>query len=328
MSYSFIDIPHFVPSEKYEITIKKLIVMVKKEPSVSAIYRLGNVNHPGISDIDLLVVFKDATSCVLNPREQLNEKDKYLLTHEVAGASETLFSEVLPFVFWDNLNCIWSESEATSASTKVWTPEEEKLLKRQIAMEFLIKLFIELSIQQKYGVIKLRSILQEIKGLRYDLQFLDIYNQDINKMMKEFLEMLDEWFTKPFEPKTFSIWLKRFSQEIQKTLLNLSEQNIKLWLPEERAYPYGKNVVLSKGNDQTLKFQGLFLPSYFISKNKRIFNAHRRLNSFAMNINFTTEDQSGLFQQRMDNFKRYKEFNRTHFPHFGAMYSSLIDQFI
>ena len=153
--YQFLGVPKYVVPEVYENTVDKIVDFLKEEDSIKAIYRLGNVNHPGISDIDLVVVFKDGTSCQLNPDHHLNADDKYLLTHEIFGASETQFKKVIRYSFWDNLECIWGEAIELDEDQVRLSEEEAAFYKIQIGLEFLLKNYIELSVQRKYGVIKL-----------------------------------------------------------------------------------------------------------------------------------------------------------------------------
>ena len=209
-SYKFINIPKYVKPEVYENTIDKIVDLLKHEDAVRAIYRLGNVNHPGISDIDIVVLFKDGSNYIANPYNSLNSKDKYLLTHKLFGASEDQFKKVIKYCFWDNLECILGEPINLEPENGMLTDNEKEFYKKQLGLEFLLKNYIELSVQLTYKVVKLRSILQEIKGIRYDLTFLDIKGLEINKYIKDFLKRLDYWFESDFNFNEFSFWLDKY----------------------------------------------------------------------------------------------------------------------
>ena len=45
-----------IDPKAYDDAIESYISLVKKNRSVAAIYKMGSVQHPGISDIDLVVV--------------------------------------------------------------------------------------------------------------------------------------------------------------------------------------------------------------------------------------------------------------------------------
>ncbi|MGB0390745.1 MAG: hypothetical protein ACPGD5_04200 [Salibacteraceae bacterium] len=328
MNHKFIDIPKYVEPTVYENTVDKIVEFLKKESSVHSIFRLGNVNHPGISDLDIIVVFKNGSSCKLNPESYFNESDKYLVTHDLAGASEEYFQKILPFTFFDNLECIWGTDPRSSIPEEDKYLEFEKEYHEQIGLEFLIKNFLDVSVQQKYGVIKLRSLLQEIKGVRYDLGFLGISEKPINHFMNDYLKRLDNWFDTPFSPEEFTQYLSDYYSVLRNTIIDLNLDNKLLWLPKEHGLKYGRNVYLSKENQLKLQTSGLFIPPFLLRKSKKWYNAHQRLNSFSIGINFTTHDPKNIHFTRLNTFKHYNQQNADKYPHFGALHSSLSDHFI
>ncbi len=325
MTYRFIDIPHHVPPEQYEITISKLVELIQRETAVISIYRLGNVNHPGISDIDLLVVFKNGSKCSLNVIEHLNQEDKYLLTHSLFGISEQRFEELVHYGFWDNLKCIYGTTHEFKVAP--FSDEQKAYYHTQIALEFMFKNYIDLSTQIKYGAIKLRSIIQEIKGVRYDLEFLSIEGKPINQLMQQFLNRLDHWFENPFEAKEFSLWLDQYFNALQGSLIDAINQGKKMWVPQNNLH-YGRNVKLTSRPSLKLYTSGIFLPPMFFAHNRKLFNAHQRLNQFEVSFPFFHEDPNGWHQERFKKFKHYKLENQQNYPHFGSLMSSLLYQFI
>ena len=328
MSYKFIGIPKYVNPEVYENTVVKIVDLLKKEHSVKAIYRLGNVNHPGISDLDIVVLFKDGSKCSLNPVDFLDSDDKYLLTHQLFGASEDQFKKVMTYSFWDNLKCIWGSPIEFGSNQVNHTESELDFYKRQVGLEFLQKNYIELSVQRKYGVIKLRSIIQEIKGIRYDLAFLDVQGLEINKCMEHFLKRLDHWFESSFDPKEFSLWLDQYYKALEECIIDVNARKNTLWVPKESELHYGRNVILKNGEQLNCKTSGIFIPSVFIAKNKKVYNAHQRLNRFEITMKYSAEDKNGLNSKRFRAFETHKLENKNSFPHFGALVSSLVSQFI
>ena len=328
MSYKFIGIPKYVKPDVYENTVDKIVDVLKKEDSIQSIYRLGNVNHPGISDLDIVVLFKNGRKCFINPDDFLNEDDKYLLTHELFGASVDQFRKVVAYSFWDNLKCIWGKPIELGPNHFKLSENEKDFYKRQVGLEFLQKNYIELSVQKKYGVIKLRSIVQEIKGIRYDLSFLNVRGLAINKCMEHFLNRLDHWFEKPFDPEEFSLWLDQYHKALEECIIHVNQQGKVLWVPKEVDLSYGKNVFLKNGEQLSCTNSGIFLPSLLIAKNKRVYNAHQRLNRFEITMKYSAEDIHGLNSKRFKAFEAHKHENQKCYPHFGALVTSLVSQFI
>jgi hypothetical protein len=328
MTYQFLDIPRYVAPEIYEATIDKILDALKKETSIRSIYRLGNVNHPGISDLDIVVLFKDGSKCALNSDDFLNSDDKYLLTHQLFGASEEQFRKVIQYSFWDNLNCIWGEPIDLGSNRMVLSEEEVIFYKKQIGLEFLQKNYIELCAQKKYGVIKLRGLVQEIKGVRYDLDFLNIQGLAINKCMDHFLNRLDHWFENTFDPQEFSLWLDQYHKALEEAIIDVNSKANTLWVPSEGNLNYGRNIALKNGAQLQCKTSGLFLPAVLLAKHKKIYNAHQRLNSFEITMRYSTEDYDGLNLKRFKAFEVHKKENQQNYPHFGALMTSLASQFI
>lgn len=328
MAYQFLGIPKYIAPEAYEITVDKIVELLKKEDSIRTVYRLGNVNHPGISDIDLIVVFKNGTSCPLNPIEYLDDDDKYLLTHNLFGASEDQFKKVLPYSFWDNLKCIWGESIEIDTDQVKLSVEQESLYKQQVGLEFLQKNYIELSVQKKYGVIKLRSIIQEIKGVRYDLVFLGIEGLEINKLMTDFLSRLDHWFEQSFDPIEFSQWLDQYYKALEDAIIHVNRQLKILWVPRDGDLTYGRNILIKKGERLHCNASGLFLPAWLLAKHKKIYNAHQRLNRFEITMKYHSMDSEELNIKRFKAFDIHQLENKLNYPHFGPLMTTLASQFI
>lgn len=328
MSYRFISSPKYVEPKMYERTIAKIVKILKNEPSVVSIYRLGNVNHPGISDIDLVVIFRDEQECMLNIHLLLEKQEHYLLTHEIGGIQESKFKEVYNYTFWDNLTCIWGKNHIEEWSTSVQNKIHKEDYKEQIALEFLVKNFLEITVQRKYGVIKKRTLLQEVKGVRYDIAFLKLQGGVLEKKVNELLDKMDGWFKVEWQEEEISLWLDEYYEALKNTINELSAANKKLWIPQKDNYKYGRNVHLRTGNQFLAQYKGIFLPSWLIAQHKKLYNAHLRLNSFEIEVDFTSEDLTNMNKQRFKLIQDCKKYNQEHLPYFGTLLSSLANYFV
>ena len=90
MNLSFIDYPKSIGSDFYEETKDKIVLNLTKDESILAIYQIGHVKSPGISDLDLLVIFKNSEFVSSNPRALLSNKEKYIVSHNLFGVSEKI----------------------------------------------------------------------------------------------------------------------------------------------------------------------------------------------------------------------------------------------
>ena len=177
-------------------------------------------------------------------------------------------------------------------------------------------------------MIKLRSLIQEIKGVRYDLDFLHIRGLQINECMSHFLNRLDHYFEAPFDPKEFSLWLDQYYHALEEAIIHVNRQEKVLWVPKENDLTYGRNISLQKGETLQCETSGIFLPSVLLANNKKVYNAHQRLNRFIITMKYSTKDQHGLNVKRFNEFDKHKKENQQCFPHFGALMTSLAGQFI
>ena len=98
--YSLIDLPVYVQPELYEINISQVASALMNHGKVESVYRIGSVTAPGISDLDMLVVFKDGTSTNHDPLKKLDDKGHYLFVHRLFGVSVSHFQNALGLIGW------------------------------------------------------------------------------------------------------------------------------------------------------------------------------------------------------------------------------------
>tara|TARA_B100000678_G_scaffold291284_1_gene307368 strand:- start:1874 stop:2836 length:963 start_codon:yes stop_codon:yes gene_type:complete len=317
-----------MPPEAYEKTIDRIVDALKREKGILSVYRLGNVNHPGISDIDIIAVFENGAQSSLNIREHLNETGKYLLTHNLAGASRDHFQQLFDYTFWDNLTCIWGEALIPELHYNARNNPHQEACKRQTALEFLTKNYLEVGIQRKYGIFKLRTLLQEAKGVRYDLEFLSIQSQPINNYIRQIITWLDGWFDETPDADRLSAWVNGYYQALEETINAQAAKGHVLWLPQKVSLDYGRNTMLYQSERFEQSFSGISLPASIIAMHKKIYNANLRLNRFRFGINFTDEDPEGILRKRFNLLKEYQAYNSRHIPYFEPSFSSLANQLV
>ena len=79
MRVKFIDYPTFIEVSKYDELKNKLVNQLTSHPSILSVYQMGSVKTPGISDLDLICVFKNDSECNLNLRGDLTNDEKKIL---------------------------------------------------------------------------------------------------------------------------------------------------------------------------------------------------------------------------------------------------------
>ncbi|MBI4128684.1 MAG: nucleotidyltransferase domain-containing protein, partial [Parcubacteria group bacterium] len=108
-SFTFINDPEPRSIAQYHDAVATVLDLLRKGPDVKAVYLAGGKWMPGISDIDLMVVFPDDAippAPLFSPR-RLSEETAYCFTHNMGTYDETSFAHLF-FIIPDltRLECI------------------------------------------------------------------------------------------------------------------------------------------------------------------------------------------------------------------------------
>ena len=91
----------------------------------------------------------------------------------------------------------------------------QKELKVQIALEYFLRMYINLVMQKEYQVIKIRSLFLHLKALLYDFEFMDIENSIILNLIKDGISLRENWF-KDGNTKLVEKWFYDFYEDYEK----------------------------------------------------------------------------------------------------------------
>ena len=100
-----IDYPRRVTIVDYENAISRMVGQLVSMPGVTTVYQIGGVSNPGISDIDLVVVFEDGQRVSSDPCRGLNKSDSYLFAHGLFGINRGNFAEASRHSFFITIDC-------------------------------------------------------------------------------------------------------------------------------------------------------------------------------------------------------------------------------
>lgn len=193
MKYKLIDKPQFVSREIYNEVTDKLISKLISNTNVISIYTIGHVGNPGISDIDMLIIVKDNCMLADNFRVNMSGQEKYLFLHQPYACSKSGFIKAETFSFFHNYNLVHGKDIRTAANLNT---TEIDILKKQTALEFLLKMYMQLFIQKKYKILRVRDLLLHGKALIYDLEFLNISSGKLFLLVQKVIEWRKDWFNK------------------------------------------------------------------------------------------------------------------------------------
>ena len=312
-----IDLPMKYQINDYHDSIMSQVKALSDVSAVVSIYQIGGLSTPGISDIDLVVVFKDRFRYDVNPKIFNNSDGNYLFTHGLYGVSETNFKYSLKFTFFHNFKLLYGNEIKLKNSFK---KSDQQIIKEQIALEFLVKMYINLAVQKKYNTIKLRSLFLHIKALPYDFEFLKINPEKLLNIIKEGINIRNNWLDGSVTKKNVVNWFKLFFKEYELFLIEFFKK-YKMQSPFMN-FKIAKNINIVNSEVFGFHKKGLVIPDPYNILGSKYFNLLNRLNNFHFKIPITNIS-SHIIDSYFNYVKEVSIYNKTYLPHFMPLTSSL-----
>ena len=167
-----IDLPRSSEDSGYDRAREKVVRELSELDLADSVYETGSVRHPGISDIDLLVVVDDTGYSRADPLETLTDDERYFFTHSCFVVPTSLASELGAFVLMRGSRRLYGTTWAWA--DEIGDGEVRQRSRLQTALEFLAKNVLDLYVQLTYGVLKVRVFLQHLKGVKLDLDLAEV----------------------------------------------------------------------------------------------------------------------------------------------------------
>jgi hypothetical protein len=312
-SFQIISAPMVRDRSDYGAAVGAVTDALRRIPGIAALFQLGGTDSPGISDIDLLAVFEDSARVDFDAAGLLAAHDKYLFTHNVSGISKSDFLTGGEFDVWYSARRLWGE--ALRPDSRGLGPGEREAVRRQTALEFLVENYIDLTIQRRYGVLKLRSTLQHVKAIRLDLELLGISSGPVFDMVQQVRRWLGRWFECPIRKLDIWNWMKSFYIELE-ALLSAELAKSPLFLPEDANLRFSRNITLRQGEFLKNSSSGVSVPPHIIGVQKRLFNLNTRLNSFVFDVPFTHRTSLRCLEDRYAYYRKIKRTGLAFWPRF------------
>jgi len=282
-----------------------------KLEGILSVYQVGGVSSPGISDIDLFVVFDDGIRSSFNPLHNLCSNDRYLFLHHFFGTSISFLDNIERYTLFGKYTLLWGTDIMPAYSHDAG----EQRIKQQIALEYLLKFYISLTIELAYKIIKIRNLLLHIKALAIDFSFLDL---DVNSVFGRLQKILDwrvNWFADTPSCETISEWLLPFYEDLYH-ILDQQLQTREFYLPYSFDQKIARNIRLENGKNLKASRSGFPLPSAFSSLGRKYFNIQHRINSFVFQIPFRSRNIPECIDQRFKTLSIMRKYNESHLPSF------------
>lgn len=325
MNIRFIDRPVKLPLQDYGEATEFIAEKFSGIPAVKTIYRFGNITTPGISDLDLLFVFNDNVSCYLTGFEDIPDRYRKVFTHGIMAMKESHFHPNQYFTLWSKHSVI--SGPALTSVSKLRTPQEEQLLKNQTAVEFLCANYIDLKVQMEYGTIKLRALLQHMKGIAYDLEYLGVTDSELHPLLKILKEWIGNWFQVSPNDHEISKWLLDWIPAYDRFTLE-TMQKIPMYLPKAESYKIARNQRLEHSSELNYQRKGTLLPGFLSVIGRPYFKIQNKLNQFQFGMPLTNQAENVILVDRFHFLKEMKAYNRVHLPGFMTMTTSVTSKLI
>jgi hypothetical protein len=317
----FIHEPKPVVIDEYKDCIDQVTQSLSQDPNVQSIYQIGGLSAPGISDIDLVVIFNDEATYLHNPRSGLSKLARYLYVHKLFGTSKSLFEESKQFTFFHNYNLLYGKEQSITSNTN--DTADTLIMKRQWAREYLVRMLVNMAVEKEYDIYKLRNMLLQGRALIYDLEFLGANAPQLSSCLERIIRWRNEWFiTRPSNKDILEL-----QQDLWRTLVDFLDEHLKiepLFMPTRASYYVGRNIELKSKEHVCASSLGPKLkwaPKRFA---RRLISLQHRFNKFTIDIPFKSTDIPPGIAEVFDYTARAHNYNNRHLPHFMPLTSSLV----
>jgi hypothetical protein len=317
-----IDIPIFVPDEEYSLLTDKIVSKFKSADEVLAIYQLGSVSTPGISDLDLLFIFKEDIYFKPDVKKGLNDISNYILIHNPYGATVKYLKESVGRTFYNNFKVLYSEISLNELPDKIYNL---RIIKQE-CIEYLLKFYINFSTQMGIKILKVRNLLLEIKALKQDLDILGFTDHKIYYLIEENISIRNNWYQ---SSNSMNAFLNNVT-DLHKCLDDFMKEVFSKYcfvFPNETDFRFSRNYGLIRDNNFFLRSRKrLFIPGQFIFNNKKYFNLLNRFICHELHLPWIFEFVGN--EDIMDKINydiSHTEYNSIHFRNFLPLKGPLIN---
>lgn len=306
-----IDIPKKVSLKDYDDAIDRMLYILESYDQIKTVYQVGSVKTPGISDIDLLVIFENESSLKENPRNRLTEEDKYLFSHDLFGVSIDKWPLIEKYNLYGNYKLLKGEE------LPIKKVDDNPILNQQLAIEYLLKAYVSLTLDLEYGILKLRNFLLHIKGIKLDLKLLNLEDKVLDSYVTEVINMRENWFNKRFSNKEITYLAYDLHRHLE-LFLGKYFSNRQIYFPRNYSGDLYRNIKIENGSF-SFKRKGKLYPKplRLFVKSKKAYNLLNRLNHFSFKVPYCS-DQNVEIENKIKYYQDYWKENQKNYPSFGV----------
>lgn len=312
--------PRPMPIERYEPAIARMVERLCAQDGVRAVYQVGGIRSPGISDVDLLVVFADDANCRFNPLHGLDADESYLFPHAQFGLTERHFRRASRYGFFHDYQ-LRAGGPIASLDAPL-TGDEARLVRQQSGLEYLVKMFINISIERAYGIVRIRNLLLMARALLYDLEDLGVKSGPVVDLVQQVIDWRTRWFVSRPSDADLERWFEAFAAELGVLIRSLCPPH-SLCVPADASLRISANVEIVAGAPVRVEHRGIVLPSALGDLGRKYFNIQHRFNRFTAYVPLERAAIPPILRARHALVAEMTAHNRQHLPHFMPVSTAL-----
>ena len=290
-----IDYPQYFAESDYSQALDSMVNFLRRQPGVVSIFQVGSVSSPGISDIDILVLFEDNITCNINPLDSLSSQERYIFMHNLFGLPRKYFYDAQRYSIFHDCKLLWGEDHQWRTYDQM--TKDYDILKEQIALEFFIKMFISLSVQYTYGITKVRGLALHTKAVLYDLEFLNVNSGKLFDLVQTMIAWRNNWFQNSPSKDALENWIDDFYVIFTEFLKDILEK-FKIFIPRTANFRVANNMVMVPSPQLDFSHTGVVLPRFLTFIGNKVFNLNNRINRFEFKVPITFENISKVVLER------------------------------
>ncbi len=301
----------------YDESIQRILNVLLKLPSVLAVYQVGGLSAPGISDVDLWVIFKDDETCLINPLAGINSTDKYFFIHNLFGICKKHFVQSQNFDFFHDFTLLYGCELRNDLLVDKGEAHLSVPATRQAALEYMLKMFLVMTIEKEFHVVKVRNFLLTAKALILDLPPLNLEGHQFGliNLLEQIVHMRNQWFSEPVSNEQFRVIYNKLYDNLEQGLRHYFRYSF-FEVPMEADLDLGSNVVINGGNQLNYQVNGFSLPSFVLVQSPRLYNLQRRLMQFNFYVPIKTDDIEPVIKSRFEFIAEANRYNHNYLPYF------------
>jgi hypothetical protein len=192
---------------------------------------------------------------------------------------------------------------------------EEKMVKKQIALEYLIKAFIIITVERAYHLIKLRNLFLHAKALMIDLSYLGLESSKLSETIRKIMHVRNNWFEHHVSRNMIMSLVHQYHVELHEQLSTLFKKE-KIYLPAGSNFKVSRNIYLQPDDAFSVLQQGIVPPKNIAGWHPKIPRVFNRMNKFIVSVPADQQAIPDVVKNRHNSIAEMVSYQQSCLPYF------------